>query len=116
MRCRRASPGSNRNDADQSCLSFLRRGSGPNDLAIIVCNFTPVPRLNYRLGVPFPGRYLERLNTDASEYGGSGMGNAGEVHAEAGAGAWSGTLGKSDPAAAIDGDFHVRRIGLSRRQ
>jgi 1,4-alpha-glucan branching enzyme len=51
-------------------------------LAIVVCNFTPVPRENYRIGVPRPGRYRERINTDAMEYGGSGIGNAGELHAD----------------------------------
>jgi 1,4-alpha-glucan branching enzyme len=41
-----------------------------------------VPRDDYRIGVPRPGRYRERVNTDSTEYGGSGVGNAGEVHAE----------------------------------
>ncbi len=49
---------------------------------MIVCNFTPVPRHDYRIGVPRPGRYLERINTDAGVYGGSGVGNAGAVEAE----------------------------------
>jgi 1,4-alpha-glucan branching enzyme len=70
------------NDNEQSCLAFLRRGSDPREIAVIVCNFTPVPRQGYRIGVPWTGRYVERLNTDAIEYGGSGMGNRGEVEAE----------------------------------
>jgi 1,4-alpha-glucan branching enzyme len=70
------------NDADNSVLSFLRRGRDPHQLAITVCNFTPVPRLDYRIGVPRAGRYLERFNSDAADYGGSGLGNAGEVHAD----------------------------------
>ena len=41
-----------------------------------------MPRQGYRIGVPRPGRYRERINTDATEYGGSGVGNAGEVHAD----------------------------------
>ena len=49
---------------------------------MIVCNFTPVPRHDHRIGVPRPGRYRERFNSDAHDYGGSGLGNAGEVHAE----------------------------------
>jgi 1,4-alpha-glucan branching enzyme len=70
-------------NAAESVISYLRRGRDPHELAVIVCNFTPVPRENYRIGVPLPGRYRERINTDAIEYGGSGMGNAGEVHADA---------------------------------
>lgn len=69
-------------NSEQSVVSYLRRGRGPHELAIIVCNFTPVPREDYWIGVPHGGRYWERINTDAVEYGGSGIGNAGEVHAE----------------------------------
>jgi 1,4-alpha-glucan branching enzyme len=69
-------------NAEQSVISYLRRGRDPSELAVVVCNFTPVPREDYWIGVPRPGRYLERINTDAVEYGGSGIGNAGEVHAE----------------------------------
>jgi 1,4-alpha-glucan branching enzyme len=49
----------------------------------IVLNFTPVPRLDYRVGLPLPGEYVELLNTDAAAYGGSGMGNLGRVYAQA---------------------------------
>ena len=66
----------------ESVLSYLRRSRNPHELAVIVCNFTPVVRRDYRIGVPRGGRYLERINTDAQVYGGSGVGNAGEVHAE----------------------------------
>ena len=72
-------------DADQSVFAYLRldpAGAAPPVLAI--CNFTPVPRYGYRLGVPVAGRWLERLNTDATEYGGSGLGNNGEVYAALG--------------------------------
>ena len=69
-------------NAAESVVSFLRRGRGPHELAVVVCNFTPVPREDYWIGVPRPGRYRERINTDALDYGGSGVGNAGEVHAE----------------------------------
>jgi len=48
---------------------------------VVVCNFTPVPRIGYRLGVPTAGFWRELLNSDAKEYGGSGMGNAGGVMA-----------------------------------
>ncbi len=69
-------------NAAESIVSYLRRGRDPHEVAIIICNFTPIPRENYRIGVPRPGRYRERINTDAVEYGGSGIGNAGEVHAD----------------------------------
>jgi 1,4-alpha-glucan branching enzyme len=69
-------------NAAESIISYVRRGRDPYELAVVVCNFTPVPRENYRIGVPRPGRYRERINTDAKEYGGSGVGNAGEVHTE----------------------------------
>ena len=69
-------------NAAESIISYLRRGRDPHELALVVCNFTPVPREDYRIGVPRPGRYRERINTDATEYGGTGVGNAGEVHAE----------------------------------
>jgi 1,4-alpha-glucan branching enzyme len=70
------------NDAENSVLSFLRLGRDPHEIVVVVCNFTPVPRHDYRIGVPRPGRYRERFNSDARDYGGSGLGNAGEVHAE----------------------------------
>ena len=65
------------NDADNSVLSFIRRGKNPEDLIVAVVNATPVVREGYRLGVPRPGYYREILNTDASIYGGSNVGNAG---------------------------------------
>jgi 1,4-alpha-glucan branching enzyme len=70
-------------DAQQSTLSYIRRGRDPEDVVVTVCNFTPVPRHDYRLGVPRDGRWHERFNSDALEYGGSGLGNAGLVVAEA---------------------------------
>ena len=69
-------------NAAESVVSYLRRGRDPHELAVVVCNFTPVAREDYWIGVPRPGRYRERLNTDAGDYGGSGVGNAGEVHSE----------------------------------
>src|SRR5262249_38247557 len=67
---------------EECIIAYLRRGRDPNQLAMIVCNLTPVPRENYRIGVPRGGRWRERINTDAADYGGSGVGNAGEVHAD----------------------------------
>jgi len=49
---------------------------------VIVCNFTPVVRRDYRIGVPLPGNYVERVNTDAETYGGSRVGNLGRVEAD----------------------------------
>jgi 1,4-alpha-glucan branching enzyme len=65
-----------------SVLSFLRltRSGAP---LLAVCNFTPVPREGYRIGVPCGGVWRERLNSDATAYGGSGMGNLGAVTASA---------------------------------
>jgi 1,4-alpha-glucan branching enzyme len=70
------------NDADNSVLSFLRRGKNPADLLAVVVNATPVVREGYRIGVPQAGFYAEILNTDAAPYGGSNVGNLGGVHAE----------------------------------
>ena len=68
-------------DADKSILSFLRRGKSDQNVILGVCNFTPVPRRNYRVGVPRGGLWKEVLNSDAKEYGGSGHGNMGAVEA-----------------------------------
>ncbi|MBF0625440.1 MAG: 1,4-alpha-glucan branching protein GlgB [Magnetococcales bacterium] len=68
-------------DMDQSVISFQRRGRDGSDVIICVCNFTPVVRDQYRVGVPYPGSYRELLNSDAREYGGSGVGNSGWVEA-----------------------------------
>jgi 1,4-alpha-glucan branching enzyme len=67
-------------DAEQSVISFIRRSSS-NELVIAAFNFTPVPRHNYQIGAPLPGRWLELLNSDAPIYGGSGQGNLGGVDA-----------------------------------
>ncbi|MEX1018918.1 MAG: 1,4-alpha-glucan branching protein GlgB [Litorilinea sp.] len=69
-------------DADRSILSFIRRGTQPNDDVIVVCNFTPAPHLGYRVGLPAAGVYHEILNTDRPEFGGSGI-NTPPVSAEA---------------------------------
>jgi 1,4-alpha-glucan branching enzyme len=69
-------------NGSESILSYVRRGRDPDELAVIVCNFTPVPRHDYRIGVPRSGRWFERINTDAGVYGGSGVGNAGAIETE----------------------------------
>jgi 1,4-alpha-glucan branching enzyme len=64
-------------DADNSVISFMRKGTRPEDTILIACNFTPVPRPNYRVGAPQGGFWKEILNSDAKTYGGSGKGNMG---------------------------------------
>ncbi len=68
-------------DFEQSVVSFLRRGKEKNNVILVVCNFTPAPRRNYRIGVPLGGFWKERLNSDAKMYGGSGQGNMGGAEA-----------------------------------
>ena len=69
-------------DADNSVISYLRKGVSPEGPLLVVCNFTPVPRQGYRIGVPREGFWQEMLNSDAMEYGGSGRGNLGGLSAE----------------------------------
>jgi 1,4-alpha-glucan branching enzyme len=68
-------------DADDSVISFIRKGRSTDGIVLAVGNFTPVPRYNYRVGVPRGGFWKELLNSDAKEYGGSGQGNLGKVEA-----------------------------------
>ncbi len=68
-------------DWEQNIISFLRKGRNPDELILVVCNFTPVPRLNYRVGASRGGLWKEVLNSDAEIYGGSGHGNFGGVEA-----------------------------------
>jgi 1,4-alpha-glucan branching enzyme len=77
-------------DADNSVFAFLRQGNDEAKVVLVVSNMTPVPRPSYRIGVPRPGYWRELLNTDASVYGGSNMGNGGgletvphQMHGEA---------------------------------
>ena len=65
-------------DADQSVYAWIRQSPDAQP-ALVVCNFTPVPRHAYRLGVPLPGHWREIVNTDAATYGGSNVGNQGGV-------------------------------------
>jgi 1,4-alpha-glucan branching enzyme len=66
------------NDSAASVVSLLRKGKSPEDRIVVICNFTPVPRIGYRLGVPSGGFWRELLNSDGKEYGGSGVGNMAE--------------------------------------
>jgi 1,4-alpha-glucan branching enzyme len=70
-----------RGDWEQSAVSFLRLGGEGAPPVLAVYNFTPVPRLNYRVGVPRGGYWREMLNSDAAVYGGSGLGNQGGADA-----------------------------------
>ncbi|MBI4839827.1 MAG: 1,4-alpha-glucan branching protein GlgB [candidate division NC10 bacterium] len=71
------------NDWEGSVISFLRRARDPENFLVVVCNFTPVVRQGYRIGVPRAGLYRELLNTDLEIYGGSNVGHAEGVRAEA---------------------------------
>jgi 1,4-alpha-glucan branching enzyme len=64
-------------DWENSIISYLRKGRSAEDTVLVVCNFTPVPRSNYRIGVPAKGFWRELLNSDVKDYGGSGQGNMG---------------------------------------
>jgi 1,4-alpha-glucan branching enzyme len=70
------------NDSGASTLSFLRRGRSGEEWILVVCNFTPVPRHDYHVGVPRTGYWKELLNSDGGEYGGSGLGNSGGAEAD----------------------------------
>ncbi len=70
------------NDSDNSILPLLRKGSAPDEVVLVACNFTPVARTNYRVGVDRPGYWREALNSDATQYGGSGWGNMGGVDSQ----------------------------------
>jgi 1,4-alpha-glucan branching enzyme len=69
-------------DAEDSVISFIRFAANREDFVVVACNFTPVPRENYRIGVPAPGRYAEIFNTDSEMFGGSNVGNGGFAIAE----------------------------------
>jgi 1,4-alpha-glucan branching enzyme len=70
-------------DQDASVVSYVRRGKEPESFVVVICNFTPVLRQPYRVGVPQAGFYREILNTDSTYYGGSNAGNLGRLEAEA---------------------------------
>jgi 1,4-alpha-glucan branching enzyme len=70
-------------DRENSVFAFLRRSPDGRDLVLAVANMTPVPRRGYRIGVPVAGCWSEALNTDAGDYGGSNLGNGGDVWTDA---------------------------------
>ena len=69
-------------DQQNSVIAFIRKGKNKNEVLVFACNFTPIPRENYRLGVPLLGYYNEIMNSDSEHYGGSNMGNEGGAQAE----------------------------------
>ncbi len=66
-------------NSEMSIIAFLRKSAGDGAPLLVVCNFTPVPRANFLIGVPSRGVWREIINTDARDYGGSGWGNLGGV-------------------------------------
>ena len=68
-------------DSENSILSYLRKDDRGGPPVVVVCNFTPIPRRGYRIGVPEGGEWVELINTDAADYGGSGVGNLGTITA-----------------------------------
>jgi len=69
-------------DVEKSVISFIRYASNRSEYIVFACNFTPVPRFGYEIGVPEAGFYREILNTDAAQFGGSNLGNCGGVTAK----------------------------------
>jgi 1,4-alpha-glucan branching enzyme len=69
-------------DVDTSVISFMRKASDSGDFVAVICNFTPVVREDYRVGVPVRGFYREILNTDSAYYEGTDVGNLGGLHSD----------------------------------
>ncbi len=69
-------------DWEQSIVSLIRKANTTNQVILVACNFTPVPRMGYRVGVPYGGYWSEILNSDSVNYEGSGLGNLGGMQAE----------------------------------
>ncbi|MBZ0296185.1 MAG: 1,4-alpha-glucan branching protein GlgB, partial [Anaerolineae bacterium] len=70
------------NDADQSVFTYIRFADNMSDFLVMACNFTPVPRYDYRIGVPESGEYVECLNSDSGHYGGGNVGNSGGIQTD----------------------------------
>jgi len=70
------------NDNENSVVSIVRYAKARTDFVVMVFNFTPVPRMEYRIGVPEAGWYIELLNSDADVFGGGNVGNGGGVGSE----------------------------------
>ncbi|MGI8941088.1 MAG: 1,4-alpha-glucan branching protein GlgB [Actinomycetota bacterium] len=70
------------NDADNNVISFFRANKTHDEFLVCIANLSPIPRYNFRVGLPAKGAYVEALNTDSEAYGGSNVGNLGVVEAE----------------------------------
>ena len=70
-------------DVENSAIAFVRHGHDPHDVLVAACNFTPVVRYGYRIGVPAADEYEEVFNSDSGRYGGTNVGNLGRVHVDA---------------------------------
>ena len=70
------------NDNENSIITFVRKADNAEDFLVVLCNFTPEVRHDYRIGVPKKGEYREVFNSDAEEFGGSGVKNEGDLHTE----------------------------------
>ena len=70
------------NNYDESVLVYLRRAKNPHDFVVVACNFTPVPRMQHRIGLPEGGFYQEVFNSDSAYYGGSNLGNGAGLTAQ----------------------------------
>ncbi len=84
------------NDTENSVIAFIRYAQDKRELLVFVCNFTPVVRYNYHVGAPVAGNWTVALNTDASRYGGSGVGQTGTIQTEA-----------------VESHFHPQRFSLT---
>ncbi len=102
----------NATDHENSVFSWLRYGEDGTAPVLVVSNFTPVPRHGYQLGLPMGGQWIERMNTDAEIYGGSGTGNLGGVYAEEDGQPWPAVLRQVHDTAAVDPVFLARIGGL----
>jgi 1,4-alpha-glucan branching enzyme len=71
------------NDHEGNVVSFVRRAANADDMILFACNFAAVPRYDYRVGAPVAGTWVEILNSDATVYGGAGVGNLGSVETDA---------------------------------
>ncbi|MQA30620.1 MAG: 1,4-alpha-glucan branching protein GlgB [Luteitalea sp.] len=72
----------NANDNENSVIALARFAAAPDDFVVMIFNFTPVPRADYRIGIPAPGYYTELLNSDSALFGGSNVGNDAGVGSE----------------------------------
>jgi 1,4-alpha-glucan branching enzyme len=94
-------------DVEASVYSWIRRAG--DDVAVVVLNLTPVPRHDYRLGLPHAGAWVEAINTDSEHYGGSNVGNMGDIHA--GTDGWHGQPASATLSLPPLGGLILRRAG-----